>query len=105
MAERVRPGDPSGVASLPILPTVGPAPADGVLASEQVPQLFRAALDLVVELEQKGDRRAAERLSRDAIAAYAAGWDESGRRRLEGIVETHERRLANPGSRGRFRFG
>ena len=93
------------VASLPIVPANGAPFTDGVFASEQVPQLFRAILDLVAELEHQGGRREAERLRRDAIAAYSAGWDEGSRRRLEGIVETLERRLSHPGIRGRFHIG
>jgi hypothetical protein len=90
------------VASLPIVPAAGPPLVDGVLASEQVPQLFRVVLDLVVELEQRGGRRDAERMRREAIAAYSAGWDEASMRRLSRIVDALQRRLANPGIRSRL---
>jgi hypothetical protein len=93
------------VASLPIVPSAGRPPTERLPAPEQVPQLYRSALDLVHELEQRGARREAERLRRDAIAAYSAGWDEGGCRRLERIVETLQRRLASQPGRRRLRIG
>lgn len=73
-------------------------------AFEDVPALFRAILTLVADAERAGLRHDAERARADAIEAYASGWDDAGRRRLERIAERISRRLAPQRSRRFFRL-
>jgi hypothetical protein len=54
--------------------------------AEVLPDLYRAILDAVAQLEAAGDRARAGRLRRDATAAYSRAWDERARRRLEVLL-------------------
>lgn len=59
----------------------------------ELPGLYRAALDGIARLERVGDRPAAARIRRDAIAVYSGRWDERGLRRLHRLVQECERLL------------
>jgi hypothetical protein len=41
---------------------------------DEMPQLYRAVLDLVSDLARLGDRRQAEQIRAEAIQAYSAAW-------------------------------
>lgn len=58
---------------------------------EELPILYRSILDLVEELERCDGRAEAGRIRRQALAAYARGWDAPQRRRL-GQLEGRLRR-------------
>lgn len=53
--------------------------------AESLPALYRAILDAVAELERRGRRADAVRIRAAATGAYSRAWDDSGRRRLEGL--------------------
>ncbi len=57
---------------------------------DDFPGLYRAVLDAAVELERRGERRAAARLRREAADAYSV-WDEQGRRRLLALADVARR--------------
>lgn len=50
--------------------------------SEELPALYRAILDGVLELEQMGNRREAQLIRARATAAYSGSWNAHCRRRL-----------------------
>jgi hypothetical protein len=62
--------------------------------AEELPALYRAALDGVAALERRGQRVVAGAIRRDAIAAYSAAWDDRNRTVLEGLVDRTRRELA-----------
>ena len=66
----------------------------GLSPAEQLPALYRAVLDNVAELEQRGERLEASRFRTEAIRAYSRSWDVRGRRRLEAILRRAERAVA-----------
>ena len=53
--------------------------------AENMPVLYRAALDAVDELSQLGLRKDATKLRNRAIRAYSRSWDEACQRALEEI--------------------
>lgn len=79
-------------------PTVSPAPFDEHAASvaEDLPELYRAILDRVADLERAGLRREAGRLRATATQIYSSAWDETARRMLLTLMARAERRLAAP---------
>ncbi len=54
-------------------------------AAELLPTLYRRVLDAATRLEWAGDRPAALRIRRHAIAVYSLGWDIKGAKALEGL--------------------
>lgn len=62
-------------------------------SAERLPELYRAILDAVVELERRGDRREAARARRAAARAYTV-WDARAERRLLNLHVEIERVLA-----------
>jgi hypothetical protein len=81
-------------------PTV-PVPAEPVSTlAEDLPELYRAILDRVAELERIGARPIAGRIRADATRAYSDAWDESARRLLLGLLARADRSLAT-GERSR----
>lgn len=58
---------------------------DPVLA-EQMPLLYRVALDALDALARQGHRAEAEHLRRAAIKVYSRGWDVHCRQVLEDVV-------------------
>lgn len=79
-------------------PTVPYPPPDEHAASvaEDLPELYRAILDRVAELERAGLRRDAGRVRAAATQVYSNAWDESARRMLLGLMARAERLLATP---------
>jgi hypothetical protein len=75
--------------------------------AERLPDLYRAILDAVSELERDGRRGPAMRARRRATRAYAT-WNERAERRLEAILEDARRDIApdagRPGLRARLRL-
>jgi hypothetical protein len=71
------------------------APAEPVTTlAEDLPELYRAILDRVAELEAIGARRDAGRIRADATRAYSDAWDESARRFLVRLLARADRSLA-----------
>jgi len=50
--------------------------------ADDLPRLYRSILDLVWQLEQVGDRPAAQRLRREATQAYSHSWTRTQELRL-----------------------
>ena len=78
------------------------APAPNEPAStpaEDLPELYRAILDRVAELERVGSRASAGRIRAEATAAYSNAWDESARKILTGLIVRADRTLS-AGDRG-----
>ena len=72
--------------------------------AEDLPELYRAILDRVAELERVGARALAGRIRADATRAYSNAWDESARKLLAGLLLRADRSLASgERSRGRSR--
>jgi len=61
-----------------------------------LPELYRAILDAVVELERRGSRVEAARARHSASRAYRV-WDERAERRLLRLQAEVTRLLADPG--------
>lgn len=79
--------------SQPTLPV--PMPAEPVATiAEDLPEIYRAILDRVADLERNGARPIAGRIRADATRAYSDAWDESARRLLLGLLARADRGLA-----------
>jgi hypothetical protein len=75
-------------------PTI-PVPAEPVVTlAEDLPEIYRAILDRVAELERLGARRDAGRIRADATRAYSDAWDEAARRHLLGLLARADRVLS-----------
>jgi len=71
-----------------------PLPIEPVASlAEDLPEIYRAILDHVAELERIGARRDAGRIRLSATRAYSAAWDESARRLLLSLLAKAERGL------------
>jgi hypothetical protein len=55
-------------------------------ASEELPELYRAVLDLVAELEASRERDLANRIRAEAIRIYSRAWDQRARRELLALL-------------------
>jgi hypothetical protein len=55
-------------------------------ASEELPDLYRAVLDRVAELEASRQRELANRIRAEAIHIYSRAWDERARRELLALI-------------------
>lgn len=64
--------------------------------AEDLPELYRAILDRVAELERAGLRRDAGQVRATATQVYSSAWDETARRMLLLLIARTERRLATP---------
>ena len=64
-------------------------------ASEELPDLFRAVLDRVAELESSRDRDLANRVRAEAIHIYSRAWDERARRDLLALLRRNS--ASDPG--------
>ena len=74
---------------------VEPAPAESVpTLAEDLPEIYRAILDRVADLERIGARGDAGRIRQRATRAYSDAWDESARRQLLRLLAHAERGLA-----------
>ena len=72
---------------------VGMSPAHGYrimvtdpVLAEQLPRLYRVALDALDALAREGHRAEAVRLRRAAVKAYSRGWDVHCRQVLEDVI-------------------
>lgn len=68
--------------------------------AEELPELYRAVLDVVVRLEHSGRREVAWRIRRDALRTYSTRWDAKGRRSLERLHQDAQAHLAPSGPAG-----
>jgi len=59
--------------------------------AEALPELYRAILDSVAELERLGERREAGRVREEASRIYSRSWDEPARRELDAILRRADR--------------
>jgi hypothetical protein len=74
---------------------VEPAPAESVpTLAEDLPEIYRAILDRVADLERIGARGDAGRIRQGATRAYSDAWDESARRQLLRLLSRAQRGLA-----------
>jgi hypothetical protein len=74
---------------------VEPAPAESVpTLAEDLPEIYRAILDRVADLERIGARGDAGRIRQRATRAYSDAWDESARRQLLRLLAHAQRGLA-----------
>ena len=55
-------------------------------ASEELPDLYRAVLDRVAELEATRERDLANRVRAEATHIYSRAWDERARRELLALL-------------------
>ena len=62
--------------------------------AEELPGLYRAILERVAVLEQRGQRPEATRIRLHATRAYSGAWDEGGRRSLLGLIARADRVIA-----------
>ena len=62
--------------------------------AEDLPEIYRAILDRVADLERIGARGDAGRIRQRATRAYSDAWDESARRQLLRLLAHAERGLA-----------
>ena len=75
----------------------GPVPVEPSAAlAEDLPELYRAILDRVAELERIGARRDAGRIRAAATRCYSDAWNESARRELLRLLARAHRGLAVP---------
>ncbi len=77
---------PPTAVSVSVEPALTPA--------EDLPELYRAILDRVAELERIGARPMAGRIRADATRAYSDAWDESARRLLLSLLARADRSIA-----------
>jgi hypothetical protein len=84
--------------SLPAAPSVlDPA----VTVAEDLPELYRAILDRVGQLERIGQRLEAGQIRVAATEAYSVAWDEDARGRLSNLLVRADRAIAGrPHNRG-----
>lgn len=69
--------------------------------AEDLPEIYRAILDRVADLERIGARREAGRIRAEATRAYSEAWNEAARRQLLGLLARAHRGLtAGEGPRG-----
>jgi hypothetical protein len=69
-------------------------PAEPVATlAEDLPEIYRAILDRVADLERIGARGDAGRIRAQATKTYSDAWDESARRRLLRLLANAQRGL------------
>lgn len=68
--------------------------------AEDLPDLYRAILDRVADLERVGARRDAGRIRAEATRAYSEAWDQAAHRQLLGLLARADRGLSS-GERSR----
>lgn len=64
--------------------------------AEDLPELYRAILDRVADLERIGARRDAGLIRANATRVYSNAWDEGARRRLLALLARANRGLVVP---------
>jgi hypothetical protein len=75
-------------------PDVPVTDALDITIAEDLPEIYRAILDRVADLEQIGARRDAGRIRLAATRAYSDAWDEAARRHLLALLARAQRGLA-----------
>jgi hypothetical protein len=66
----------------------------GPSLAEDLPELYRAILERVAELERIGARREGGRVREAATKVYSEAWDEAARRELSQILVRADRGIA-----------
>lgn len=67
---------------------------DEVSVAEELPRLYRHALERIADLERNGQRREAELLRASAIRVYSASWDAGATAAMSKLAHRAERVLA-----------
>jgi hypothetical protein len=76
---------------------------DGQSIAHDLPELYRAVLERVAQLERSGARREAAIIRSDAIAAYSVRWDDVAKKRMTALVARADRVLGGVDrARGNF---
>ena len=71
-----------------------PAPVEtAATLAEDLPEIYRAILDRVADLERIGARREAGRIRAEATSAYSRAWNEAARRHLLRLLARAKRGL------------
>jgi hypothetical protein len=58
-------------------------------AAEELPELYRAVLDRVAELESSGRRDLANKVRAEATRIYSRSWNDTARRNLVALLRRH----------------
>jgi hypothetical protein len=66
-----------------------------VTLAEDLPEIYRAILDRVADLEHVGARRDAGRIRASATRVYSDAWNEPARRHLLGLLARAQRGLVD----------
>ena len=66
----------------------------GPSIAEDLPELYRAILERVAELERIGARREGGRVREDATRIYSEAWDETARRELSALLVRADREIS-----------
>jgi hypothetical protein len=79
---------------------------DPKTAAEELPELYRALLDRIAQIDAAGHRSLGYRIRSEATRIYSRAWDDRARRGLEDLLrQTAEkrsvRRQIRPGSQRR----
>ncbi|MEO5939442.1 MAG: hypothetical protein ABIZ72_00980 [Candidatus Limnocylindrales bacterium] len=77
-------------------PHPGATPEPTITLAEDLPELYRAILDRVADLERAGARPEAGQIRVQATRVYSDAWDERGRRRLLALLARANRGLIVP---------
>ena len=68
---------------------------DSKTAAEELPELYRALLDRIAQIDAAGHRQLAYRIRAKATQIYSRAWDERARRGLEELLrQTAEKSTA-----------
>jgi ribosomal protein S6 len=59
---------------------------DPKTAAEELPELYRALLDRIAQIDATGHRRLAYRIREKATRIYSRAWDDRARRGLEELL-------------------
>lgn len=62
---------------------------DPTSPAEELPALYRAALDRVAQVATTGQRDLANRIRAEATRIYSRSWDERARRELEALLRRY----------------
>lgn len=77
-------------------PVAPPAPEPVASVAEDLPELYRAILERVADLERLGSRTEAGRIRMSATRAYSSAWDASAQRVLLALLARADRHLDAP---------
>jgi hypothetical protein len=82
--------------SLRSAPAAPPSSESLASLAEDLPELYRAILGRVADLERVGRRREAGLIRADATRAYSRAWDDAARRLLLALLSRADRSLTSP---------